>query len=69
MNATQIGGAIALAVIGLLLIVVSSISRDSFNNSLTIFADHLSKAGIFLGASFMLPLLIMLLVGIVVGFQ
>src|SRR6267378_2448183 len=66
-NAGQIAGAIALAVIGLLLIIVSATARDGIGEQTT-FGDHLSKAGIFLGAAFMLPLLLMLLTGIILGF-
>jgi len=67
-NAGQIAGAIALAVIGLLLIIVSATARDGIGEQTT-FGDHLSKAGIFLGAAFMLPLLLMLLSGIILGFS
>jgi len=63
-TAEQIGASIALAVIGLLLIVVSATARD---DRMTPFGERMSKIGIFVGGAFMLPIVIILLVSIVVG--
>lgn len=68
MSENQIAAAVAMAVVGLLLIVISASARDSFGG-LSPFADHLSKAGIFLGAAMLLPLVLGLLVGVIVGFR
>lgn len=62
----QMGGAIALAVMGFLFIVISVISRDGVREGS--FGDKLSKAGIMIGALFMLPLIFMVVLGIVIGF-
>lgn len=67
MNGSQMAGAIALAVIGFLMIVVSATARDDVR--MTSFGDKLSKAGIMVGGLFMLPLVLLLAIGVVIGFQ
>lgn len=66
MSAGQLGGAIALAVIGFLFVVLSVIARGEIKDGT--FGDRLSKAGLLIGSLFILPLVLMICLGIVVGF-
>ena len=58
MSDGQIGASVALAVIGLLLIVISACARDGELSNPSSFGEHMSRAGLFLGGFFMMPLVV-----------
>jgi hypothetical protein len=66
MTQAQIGAAIALAIIGFLLIVVSAVGRDSIG-PVGSFGDRLTKIGIAVGGLFLVPLPLMLAVTLIAG--